>query len=139
MRRGVIVDTGPLVAYLSERDNYHVWTRRQLEHVGFPLLTCEAVLTETCFLIGRNGGDAGDPIEMLNQGWLSIPFDLSLESEAIGRLMRKYANVPISLADSYLLRMTELLPESRLLTLDSDFSIYRKHGREPVPVVMPEE
>nr|VFJ72168.1 MAG: hypothetical protein BECKFW1821C_GA0114237_103228 [Candidatus Kentron sp. FW] len=89
MRRGVIVDTGPLVAYLSERDNYHAWTRGQLEDIGFPLLTCEAVLTETCFLIGRNGGDAGVPIEMLNRGWLSISFDLSLESEAVGQLMRR--------------------------------------------------
>nr|VFK56127.1 MAG: hypothetical protein BECKTC1821F_GA0114240_100922 [Candidatus Kentron sp. TC] len=124
---------------MSEHDNYHAWTRGQLEHIGFPLLTREAVLTETCFLIGRNGGDAADPIEMLNRGWLSIPFDLSLESEAISHLMRKYANVPISLADSCLLRMTELLPESHLLTLDSDFSIYRKHGREPVPVIMPEK
>ena len=53
--------------------------------------------------------------------------------------MRKYASVPISLADSCLLRMTELLPENCLLTLDSDFSIYRRHDREPVPVVMPEK
>nr|VFK18034.1 MAG: hypothetical protein BECKLPF1236A_GA0070988_1018710 [Candidatus Kentron sp. LPFa]VFK33296.1 MAG: hypothetical protein BECKLPF1236C_GA0070990_1020010 [Candidatus Kentron sp. LPFa] len=63
----VIVDTGSLVAYLSQRDKYHAWICNQLEYIGFPLLTCEAVLTETCFLIGRNGGDAGDPIEMLNR------------------------------------------------------------------------
>ena len=53
--------------------------------------------------------------------------------------MRKYANIPMSLADSCLLRMTELLPNSQLLTLDKDFYIYRKYGKEAVPVIMPDK
>ncbi len=139
MKSGVITDTGPLVAYLSERDTYHVWSSNQLEQIGLPLLTCEAVLTEACFLVNRNGGDAEDLINMLNQGWLSIPFSLLHESKVVGELMRKYANVPMSLADACLLRMTELLPDSQLLTLDRDFYIYRKYGKEAVPVIMPDK
>ncbi len=137
MKHGVIVDTGPLVAYLSQRDRYHIWTCEQLEHIGSPLLTCEAVLAEACFLVGRNGGDAIDLIEMLNQGWLSIPFTLLSESANVSQLMKKYHNIPMSLADACLLRMTELLPNSKLLTLDSDFSIYRKNGKEAVPIISP--
>ncbi len=139
MKNGVITDTGPLVAYLSKHDTYHVWSSNQLEQIGLPLLTCEAVLTEACFLVSRNGGDAEDLINMLNQGWLSIPFSLLHESKAVGELMRKYANVPMSLADGCLLRMTELLPNSQLLTLDRDFYIYRKYGKEAVPVIMPDK
>ncbi|MCK5878110.1 MAG: hypothetical protein KAG43_10780 [Candidatus Marithrix sp.] len=139
MKNGVITDTGPLVAYMSKHDTYHVWSRNQLEQIGLPLLTCEAVLTEACFLVSRNGGDAEDLINMLNQGWLSIPFSLLHESKAVGELMQKYANVPMSLADGCLLRMTELLPNSQLLTLDRDFYIYRKYGKEAVPVIMPDK
>lgn len=51
--------------------------------------------------------------------------------------MRKYVDVPMSLADACLLRMTELLPNSQLLTLDGDFSIYRKNRKEPVLVILP--
>ena len=68
MKSGVITDTGPLVAYMSKHDTYHVWVCNQLEQIGLPLLTCEAVLTEACFLVSRNGGDAEDLINMLNQG-----------------------------------------------------------------------
>jgi len=135
----VLTDTGPLVAYLSQRDKYHFWACNQLKQVSLPLLTCEAVLTEACFLVSRNGGDGEDLIEMLNQGWLSIPFVLSHESKAVAKLMRKYANISMSLADGCLLRMTELLPESLLLILDGDFFIYRKFGKKAVPVIMPEK
>ena len=139
MKSGVITDTGPLVAYLSKRDTYHAWACSQLEQISLPLLTCEAVLTEACFLVSHNGGDAEDMIDMLSQGWLSIPFGLLHESKAVGELMRKYANIPMSLADGCLLRMTELLPNSQLLTLDGDFSIYRKYGKEAVQVIMPDK
>jgi predicted nucleic acid-binding protein len=139
MKSGIITDTGPLVAYLSKCDTYHTWTCNQLEQISLPLLTCEAVLTEACFLVSRNGGEAEDLIYMLSQGWLSIPFSLLHESKVVGELMRKYADIPMSLADGCRLRMTELLPNSQLLTLDEDFSIYRKNGKEAVPVIMPDK
>ncbi|WP_353572776.1 PIN domain-containing protein [Candidatus Albibeggiatoa sp. nov. BB20] len=137
MKQNIIVDTGPLVAYLSQRDKYHIWTYQQLEQISPPLLTCEAVLTEACFLISRNGGSAEDIIEMLNQGWLSTPFNLQQESDKISKFLNKYTNIPMSLADACLLRMTELLPNSPLLTFDSDFSIYRKHGKETINTITP--
>ena len=137
MKQNVIVDTGPLVAYLNQRDKFHFWIYQQLEQINPPLLTCEAVLTEACFIVNRNGGNDEDIIEMLNQGWLSIPFNLQQESGIISNLMAKYTNIPMSLADACLLRMTELLPNSQLLTFDSDFSIYRRYGKETVNIIIP--
>lgn len=139
MKTDVIVDTGPLVAYLSDNDTFHAWACEQLEQIAQPLLTCEAVLTETCFLVSRDGGEAADLIEMVNQGLLAVPFALPHESQTVETLMRKYADIPMSLADACLLRMTELLPNSALLTLDGDFSIYRKSGKQPVELIIPEE
>ncbi len=51
--------------------------------------------------------------------------------------MTQYNNVPMDLADACLVRMTELYPDSTLLTLDSDFQIYRKHRREIISVILP--
>jgi len=139
MKTGVIVDTGPLVADLSNNDTFHDWACEQLEQIARPLLTSEAVLTEACFLVSRDGGDAADLIEMVNQGLLAIPFALLHESRSVETLMRKYADIPMSLADACQLRMTELLPDSTLLTLDGDFSIYRKFGKQAVELIIPEE
>jgi uncharacterized protein len=53
--------------------------------------------------------------------------------------MTRYQSVPISLGDACLVRMTELSPESGLLTLDSDFLIYRKNRNETISLIIPEE
>ena len=137
MKKDVILDTGPLVAYLSENDSYHDWTVEQLKQISFPLLTCEAVITEACFLVQRNAGSSQIIIEMLQQGLLIIPFILSNEVDAINELMQKYSNVPTSLADASLVRMAEIYSESEVLTLDSDFYIYRKYNKQQIPLIIP--
>ncbi|CAG1020110.1 hypothetical protein DOJK_00097 [Patescibacteria group bacterium] len=137
MKKQVIIDTGVLVAYLSEADNYHAWAVKQLEQISPPLLTCEAVITEACFLLYRNTGTAEVIIELLQEGLLKIVFNLADESRTIIKLMHKYKNVPMSLADACLVRMTELYPQSELLTLDSDFYIYRKHNNQPISLIIP--
>jgi hypothetical protein len=53
-------------------------------------------------------------------------------------LMGKYADVPMSLADACLVRMTEVLSEPLMLTTDSAFRIYRRHGRKAVPCITPD-
>jgi hypothetical protein len=51
--------------------------------------------------------------------------------------MHKYADVPMSLADSCLVRMSETLSDPLLLTTDADFRIYRRHSRQAVPCMLP--
>ncbi len=66
-----------------------------------------------------------------------LTFDLDDELERVVGLMEKYADVPMSLADACLVRMTEALADPVLLTTDTDFRIYRRHSRQAVPCVMP--
>lgn len=137
MKPAVILDTGPLVAFLSERDAYHDWITQQVTGIQYPLLTCEAVLTEACFLL-RKHFKTQAVIEMVSQNLISVPFHLNKkEIEVIKNLMAKYANIPMSFADACLVRMSEQHPHSAILTLDSDFRIYRKHGNQTIPVIMP--
>jgi uncharacterized protein len=134
----VLIDTGPLVAFFNQRDSFHSWVRETLALIEPPLYTCEAVLTEAFFLLGRVHG-ARDALMTLLAHQLLLPdFRMLREIEALRTLMSKFDPIPMSLADACLVRMTELDPESVVLTLDSDFRIYRRHRRRAVPVLMPE-
>jgi predicted nucleic acid-binding protein len=68
---------------------------------------------------------------------VSVPFRLEAESEPVAKLLARYARVPMSLADACLVRMAEQSARSKLLTLDGDFRIYRKSGRQVIPTIMP--
>ena len=133
----VIVDTGPIVALLDADDQRHAWVKGQFARLRPPLLTCEAVLTESCFLLGREGGDSSSVVQLVERGVLSVAQLLETEAGTIGRLMRRYKNVPMSLADACLVRLIELTNQSTLFTLDSDFEIYRQKGRRLIPLLAP--
>jgi uncharacterized protein len=134
----VIVDTGPIVALLDADDQQHAWVKAQFSRLRPPLLTCEAVLTESCFLIARGGGDASAVIQLAERGVLSVVQLFDVEAPSIARLMRRYENVPMSLADACLVRLVELTSQSTLFTLDSDFEIYRQKGRRLIALLAPQ-
>lgn len=121
MKRQVIFDTGPLVAFLSEKDIHHHWVTQQMAKIQTPLLTCEAVISEACFLLNRNSHEKADAVlELIDINLMTLPFCLGdNERKDIRRLMVKYANVPMSFADACLVKMSEQYPKSAVLTLDS--------------------
>jgi uncharacterized protein len=135
--RPVIIDTGPLVALLNGRDQHHQWARDLLDTIKPPLLTCESVLSEACFLLGQTPGGAQAVMQLLHRQIVEISFSLREEATHIGQLMKKYDNVPMSLADACLVRMSETHADSQVLTLDEDFRIYRKERRQQIPLLIP--
>lgn len=136
-RPRVLVDTGPIVALLSRNDAAHAWAREQFGAHPAPFFTCEAVLSEACFLLRRNGLDASAVPALLERGVLQVGIHLTDEAEAVRKLFQKYGNVPASLADACLIRLSELHERCLVLTLDSDFHVYRRHGRRLIPLARP--
>lgn len=135
MATSALVDTGFLVALLSRRDGYHRWAATQAPRHAPPWITCEAVLSEAFHLLGP----AGEPslADLLRRGAVVSTFDLGEELEPVLNLLHKYANLPMSLADACLVRMSETLANPVVLTTDRDFAVYRRHSRQVVPCVMP--
>jgi uncharacterized protein len=133
----VVIDTGPLVALLNRKDRHHGWVREVLDTLEPPVLTCEAVISEACFLLSRISYGQDAVLELLSKDILKIEFRMSSEGDALRVLMKKFANVPMSLADACLVRMSELEPRSRILTLDGDFRVYRRNRRQAIPTIMP--
>ena len=139
MIRHVILDTGPLVALLDRNDRHHQWATDQWGQITPPLFTCEAVLAEACFLVRRFPGGQAAVMDLVRRGILDLSFRLLEEIEAIARLLQKYQDVPMSLADACLVRMAERYAGGVVFTLDNDFSIYRKIGRQTIPTLMPQQ
>jgi predicted nucleic acid-binding protein len=133
----VIVGTGPLVALLNGGDKHHAWTRTVLDDVEAPMATCEAVLSEACFLLHRVDGGQDAVLELVARGIVTVTFSLAAELVAVRKLMDRYSAVPMSLADACLVRMSELDPRATVIALDSDFKIYRRNRRQAIPVLLP--
>jgi predicted nucleic acid-binding protein len=133
----VLLDTGPLIALIDRNDRHHAWAVAQFDQIVPPLLTCEAVLTEACYLAPRTARPMDEPLILLERGVLQLAFDLSDHFREVTSLMQRYAAVPMALADACLVRMSELTANSVVLTLDGDFRIYRRHTRQRIPVLMP--
>ena len=138
MTRQVIVDTGPLVAALNSRDRHHHWAVGQWQALAPPVLSCEAVVAEACHLARRiRCGNPDHVLDLVGRGILDVSFSLADEIDRIRDLVDKYGDVPMSLADACLVRMSELHRGSVVFTLDRDFAVYRRHRRQAIPLLAP--
>ncbi len=139
MIRSILVDAGPLVALLDCRDRFHEWAASQLSGRKPPLLTCEAVLAEAAHLLRHIHGGEPALLEMVRRKLITAPFRLDNEVTRVAKLMTRYENIPMSLADACLVRMAEMDDNGAVITLDSDFRIYRKNGRQVIPTIIPDD
>lgn len=139
MRPVGIIDAGPLTALLNPNDRCHAWALAALQRLPMPLLTSEAVLTETAYLLVSRGGDSDHLFDLAEQGTLAIGIQFEQERTALRSLLRSYRDVPMSLADATLVRLSEMHDDCLVFTLDSDFRIYRRNRNKAIPVLMPEE
>jgi len=133
----LFADTGPLVAFFNRADQYHGWASGQFDAISQPLVTCEAVISEAVFLLQSDGLSTDPLFEAIERGQLMIQFSAEEHWPDLRRLVRKYADLPMSLADACLVRMTELVPHSQVLTTDRHFRIYRRHGRQLISLRAP--
>ena len=133
--RAVIVDTGPLVAFLNRRDRYHSWAVDQFGSLPPPLLTCEAVLSEAAYLVRELHGGPEAVLELVARGVVAPTFRLVDEISAVRTVVKRYGR---DLADACLVRMSEIHSDCFVVTIDSEFrDVYRRHGRKSIPTRLP--
>ena len=122
---------------LVRTDHHHAWVVDRLRELPPPFLTCEPVLAEVAHLVRRVRHGLERFVDLLMSDLLRVDLDLMGERAAEGRLLRKYADRPMSLADACLVRLAELNDRASVLTIDGDFAVYRKHGRRVIPLIAP--
>jgi uncharacterized protein len=131
-----LVDAGFLIALLSKRDTHHNWAASVARESPPPWSTCEAALSEALHLLGARGASA--LVALLRRGAVRSTFVLGDDLEPVLKLIHKHADLPMSLADACLVRMTETLDSGVVLTTDTDFRVYRRNGRQVVPCRLPD-
>jgi uncharacterized protein len=128
-----IADTGYLVALARLDDEHHEWAVGLSGELQLPLLTCEAVLAETAFLLQSSAY----VLTMLQRHVLRIALDCSSHVDQLHYLAVRYADRKPDLADLCLIRLSELYPRHRIVTVDEDFRVYRRNKREVIPLICP--
>jgi uncharacterized protein len=138
MPKKVLIDAGPLVAYLREAEGkHHLWAVEQFKRFS-EFSTCEAVLAEACARLSYCGEDQSRVVDLLVDGALAADFDANGSAERVSRLMKKYADQPMDFADACLVAMSERVSDCLIVTLDhQDFTVYRRHEREVIPFISP--
>ncbi len=132
-----IVDTGPLIAFFDRAKRHCRWVAARIEEFEPPLLVCEPVLAEVMYLLASHSKAPNPLFELLENGALSIAFQIEEHVGVLRRLLQKYRDTPMSLADACVVRMAKIHDSHGVLTLDSDFTVYRKHGRLPLALISP--
>lgn len=135
MASNVLADSSFLIALLTDRDADHDWAVAQAVRFPRPWKTCEAAISEAFYLLGPTGTNT--LAALIQRGAIVCAFEFAEHAEEVLRLMKKYSDVPMAFADACLVRMTEVSSDPVVLTTDSDFRIYRRHGRQVVPCVTP--
>ena len=131
-----ILDAGPLIAALNRQDEYHQWACDTLERLGPPFYSCPEVMAEAAALTGRPGAI----VEMIQSKEIILAFDLADQAAGVLALLKKYGDREMDLADACIVRMTELMRDCRVVTLDrTDFSVYRRNGRELISLIAPQK
>lgn len=129
-----ILDAGPLIALLNRHDAHHDWACNILERLGPPFYSCSEAMAEAAALTGQPAAI----VEMIQAGEIVLNFDLAEQTAGVLALLKKYADRQMDLADACIVRMTELMRDSQVITLDrADFVVYRRNGRDLIPVITP--
>lgn len=137
MAQIVLLDAGPLVAALDQREKHHRWVLEKLMLIKEPLYTCESVLTEASFLLSPYGKAHRQMKLWIEAGYIRVQFDFMSHHAEVFKLMEMYKNIPMSLADACLVCMSDLFSKASIFTLDRDFTLYRKRGKGMIPLIYP--
>ena len=121
----VLLDTGVVVALLDRSERHHAQCAAVVTKLERPLVTCEAVIAESCYLLRRLSGAAEVVLDNVARGVFLIPFQLSRAATPVRSIMRKYSDQPADLADACLIQLADELNTGEILTLDRHFALYR--------------
>ncbi|HKV63862.1 MAG TPA: PIN domain-containing protein [Candidatus Acidoferrum sp.] len=131
-----LLDTGVIVALLDRSEKFHQACSEIVRTIEAPLVTCEAVIAESCYLLRNLPGAPEAVIENIAAGNFQLPFQLSREAAGVKQILRKYRDRKIDLADACLIRLANEFGTADILTLDKDFQIYRWGKNKPFRILL---
>ena len=131
-----IVDTGPLVGWINSRDQWHRWSVTALEKLEPPLITCEAVIAEATWQLGRSRTAVDRLYGLVESGAIRVADLLPDHMPHIRALCAKYAQMDF--CDAGVVRLSEIFPRATVITTDkAHFTVYRRFRADRIPLLHP--
>ena len=127
----VLLDTGCIVAALDRSERNHTLCSEALSEIDAPLITCEAVIAEACYLLRDLRGAADAVLANVEIGAFQVPFRIETSAAPVRKLLTKYGRRKMDFADACLVHLANELGTGRILTLDDDFDVYRWKRNRP--------
>lgn len=127
----VLLDTGVIVASLDRSEKCHREVVAAVTALHAPLITCEAVIAESCYLLRGLPGAAETVVENVAAGVFQVPFQLSSAAKEVLRILGKYRDSHIDFANACLVHLANQFRTGEILTLDRDFEVYRWGRNNP--------
>ena len=127
----VLLDTGCIIAALDRSERNHPACSEALSQIDAPLVTCEAVIAEACYILRNMGGAADAVLANVETGAFQVPFRIGTSAGPVRKLMAKYGKRKMDFADACLVHLANELDTGRILTLDDDFDVYRWKRSRP--------
>ncbi len=134
--RPVLLDTGCVVALLDASEEHHEGCAEVVASLEGPLVTCEAVIAESCYLLRDVRGAPEAVLENVERDVFLLPFRLAGCAGAVAKLMKRYRDLPMGFADACLVQLADVLQTGRILTLDGDFRVYRWGRNRPFELLV---
>jgi predicted nucleic acid-binding protein len=132
----LLLDTGAFVALLSRSEKRHGECVAALDRWSGPMVTTEAVLTETLYLLGPRWNSQEAALEFVHRGGALLVPSSPASLRRVSALMKRYRNVPMDFADATLVALGEELQTASVFTLDRrGFAVYRLNQRKPFQLV----
>ncbi len=128
--KNIIVDAGPLIALFDKDDKYHNSVIKFLKTFDGQLITSWPAITEVTHLLSFNVNVQIDFLEWLKRKAVTIVNLENIHLERIIQLSKKYSDVPMDLADSSLIVIAELTNITEIITIDSDYYIYKTKNKK---------
>ena len=132
----ILLDTSCIVALLDRSERHHRQCVDVVSRLDAPLITCEAAIAESCYLLRSVSRAAAAIMENVDRGEFLVPYRLTGNAANVGKLMQKYAKIPMDFADACLVDMAHDYQTGRILTLDRDFTIYRWGKNRPFELLL---
>jgi predicted nucleic acid-binding protein len=125
MQNEVLIDSGPIIALFNSKDKFHKPTLKFFKSFKGELVSSWPVITEVVYLLAFSFEAQSDFLEWIERGSMRI-YDLNIEDiKYIKNRMKKYSDLPMDLADASLMCISEKMGIERIISIDSDFSIYK--------------
>jgi len=120
-----LIDAGPLIALFNKRDRYHLPILHFLKGYNAIFWTTWPVLTEASHMLDFSLKAQLNLLEWVNRGGVQLVPLADNHINSIISYTEKFSDVPMNLADTSLMVASEIIQTNKIVSIDSDFYMYK--------------